>query len=346
MADSTPPVSSRPEPSRAGSWRRLALAAGVGALALAWGWQWYDGRSQLGELRDEVARRLRDSDTESRDARLVARQTEESLREAQAKLAQLEVKLAETRNQQNALEALYHEVSRNRDDWVLAETEQILTIAAQQLQLAGNVKAALAALQTADARLARPDRPQFAPLRRALAHDIERLKSAPAVDISGMAAKLDQLIATVDSLPLAQDARPPAHTEPAGTREERGWWAGLVSELLDGLKQLIRVENVERADPVLLNPSQKFFLRENLKLRLLDARLALLARDESAFRSDVKIAAGWLERYFDARSRGVASDSAVLRQLGAEGAGMSVPTIGESLSAVHGYKASRERAAR
>ena len=346
MADSTPQASAKPEPSRDRSWRTRVVAVGFGAVALALVWQWYDGRSQLGELRQEIARQLRDSDTESRDARLMARQTQEALRETQAKLAQLEVKSAETQNRQIALEGLYQEVSRSRDDWVLAETEQILTIASQQLQLAGNVKAALAALQTADARLARPDRPQFAPLRRALAHDIERLKTAPTTDVAGLAARLDQLIATVDSLPLAQDARPQARLGHAGTREERGWWANLVNEVLDGLKQLVRVENTERPDPVLLSPPQRFFLRENLKIRLLNARLALLARDEPTFRGDVKIAASWLERYFDVRSRDVALALTILKQLGPEGVGMTVPTIGESLSAVHSYKASRERVGR
>jgi len=340
MADTAPPA--RPEASKAGSWRTRAVAVGFGIVALAFAWQWYDGRNQLGELRGQV----RDSDTESRDARLAAKQAQEALRETQAKLAQLEVKLAETQNRQAALEALYQEVSRNRDDWVLAETEQILTIASQQLQLAGNVKAALAALQTADARLARPDRPQFAPLRRALAHDIEQLKKAPTTDVAGLAKKLDQLMVTVDSLPLAQDARPQARVEPAGTREERGMWANLANELLEALKQFIRVENVERPDTVLLSPPQKFFLRENLKIRLLDARLALLARDEPTFRGDVKIAAGWLERYFDVRSRGVASALATLKELGPAGVGMTVPAIGESLAALHGTKASRERAGR
>jgi uroporphyrin-3 C-methyltransferase len=343
MADSTPPVSARPEPTRAKSWRARTVAVGFGAVALALVWQWYDGRSRSGELQEQ----LRETDAASRDARIAARQTEESLRETQAKLAQLEVKLADTQSRQAALDALYQEISRSRDDWVLAETEQILTIASQQLQLAGNVKAALAALQAADARLARPDRPQFAALRRALAHDIERLKAAPAADVADLATKLDQLIVAADSLPLAQDARPRERSEPAATRqEERGIWTNLANEVLDGLKQLIRVENLERTDPVLLSPSQKFFLRENLKIRLLDARLALLARDETTFRGDVKIAGGWLERYFDVRSRGVASALATLKQFGSEGVGMAVPTISESLSAVHGYKTSRERAGR
>src|SRR6266849_7605792 len=147
-------------------------------VALLLVWQWYDGRSRIGALRDELAQRVRESEADSRDARLAARQAQEAAREAQAKLAQIEVKLAEFQNQQIGLETLYQELSRSRDEWVLAEIEQILAVASQQLQLTGNVQVALGALQTADARLARSGRPQFLPLRKVFARDIERLKTA------------------------------------------------------------------------------------------------------------------------------------------------------------------------
>jgi len=101
----------------------------------------------------------------------------------------LENKIAESQSQQVALEALYQELSRSRDEWALAEIEQMLTVAAQQLQLAGNVQAALLALRTAEGRLARSDRPQFMPLRRVLNRDIERLKAAPSLDVTGMALR-------------------------------------------------------------------------------------------------------------------------------------------------------------
>ena len=120
----------------------------------------------------------------------------------------------------------------------------------------------------------------------------------------------------------------------------------LGAEILSQLKQLIKIQNVERADPALLTPSQMFFLRENLKLRLLNARLALLARDELTYRSDLKLAASWLGRYFDARSKEVASAAGILKQLDSGGAGLSLPAIGDSLDAVRGYKASRERSGR
>jgi len=293
-------------------------------------------------LRDELAQRVRESESDSRDARLSARQAQEAAREAQAKLAQIEVKFAEFQSQQAGLETLYQELSRSRDEWVLAEIEQILTIASQQLQLTGSVHGALAALQTADARLARSGRPQFLPLRKVFARDIERLKTAPSLDVPALAVKLDQLIAGVDSLPLVQEARPQAPA--AAKREPEGLWEKLVADFLGELKQLVRIQNMEGADPALLSPPQAFFLRENLKLRLLNARLALLARDEATYRSDMKVAASWLERYFDTRSRPAAAMAVTLKQLGPGAIGVSLPTIGESLAAVRGYKPIRKQA--
>lgn len=309
-------------------------------------WQWYDARLQMSALREEIARRLRDTEADSRDARAAARQAQEGVREAQAKLAQLEAKLIESQNQQVALEALYQELSRSRDEWVLAEVEQILTIAVQQLQVAGSVGAALAALQTADSRLARSDRPQFIPLRKVIARDIERLKGTPSVDIPGLALKLDQVIAQVDQLPLALEERARPSAKARVTRTDEGLWKRLWLEIWGEVKQLVNVHRLDRPEPLLLSPSQAFFLRENLKLRLLNARLALLSRDQSVFRADLSLATTWIQRHFDARSRPVSSALGNLKQLGASAIGIELPGISDSLNAVRNYKVSREKAAR
>jgi uroporphyrin-3 C-methyltransferase len=322
----------------------LLVAIGFALVAAVFVWQRYDDRSERGALREETARRLRDSEDDSRDARLMARQAQDAQRETQAKLAQLESKLAESQSQQVALEALLQDLSRGRDEWVLAEIEQILIIASQHLQSGGGTQVALNALQAADARLSRSGRPQLQPLRKVLARDIERLKAVPNQGVPGLAARLDQLIAGVDSLALAQDARPQAAPVPA--RESQGLWERLGAEVLSEMKQLVRIQKVEGTEAVLLSPSQAFFLRENLKLRLLNARLALLARDETTYRNDLRLASTWLDRYFDRRAKDVASASATLKQLDSGGTGVSLPGIGESLDAVRAYKASRERPGR
>ncbi len=342
MENDTAPASGTERASKLKAWRISPTLTAFGLVALLFAWQWYDGHNRIGALRDELAQRVRESEGDSRDARLAARQAQEAAREVQAKLAQIEVKFAEFQNQQIGLESLYQELSRSRDEWVLAEIEQILIIASQQLQLTGNVHSALGALQSADARLARSGRPQLLPLRKVFARDIERLKTAPGLDVPGLAAKLDQLIAGVDSLTLVQEARPQAPA--AAKREADGLWERLVAELLGELRQLVRIQNMEGSDQALLSPPQAFFLRENLKLRLLNARLALLARDETAYRGDLKVAASWLERYFDTRSRAAVAMAVTLKQLGSDRIGVSLPTIGESLAAVRAYKPIRKQA--
>lgn len=344
MEDRAPSASEPRQSSKRGSRIGFSWALAFGLASLVLLWQWYDSRSRIEALRSELAQRVRDSEADSRDARLSAKQAQEAMREALAKVAQLDLRLSEYQNHQAGLESLYQELSRNRDDWVIAEIDQILTIAAQQLQVVGNVQAAVVALQTADARLAHSGRPQFLPLRKAFARDIERLKAAPGLDVSGIAMKLDQMIAGVDSLTLVQDMRP----QPVAPQQSapEGWWDKLVQELVGELRQLVRIQRVEGSDAALLSPPQAYFLRENLKLRLLNARIALLARDENSYRGDLDAAASWLARYVDTRSGAGASMAAGLRQLRAAGPGSLFPTIGESLAAVRGYKAPRERTAR
>jgi uroporphyrin-3 C-methyltransferase len=342
MEDRPPPES--PQLAKRGSRLGVPGAIAFVLVSLLFAWQWYDARARIEALRGELAQRVHDSEADSRDARLSAKQAQEAMREALAKVAQLDLRLSEYQNQQAGLETLYQELSRNRDDWVLAEIEQILTIASQQLQLVGNVPAALAALQTVDARLARSARPQFVPLRKALAHDIERLRAAPALDVPGIAVKLDQMIASVDSLPLAQEMRPqPAAAEKAAPE---GAWDRLVAEVAGELKQLVRIQRVDGADAALVSPPQAYFLRENLKLRLLNARVSLLARDEAAYRGDLDATQAWLVRYIDTRSGPGASMAAGLKQLRAAGTGPLFPNISESLVAVRSYKPPPERTSR
>jgi uroporphyrin-III C-methyltransferase len=325
-------------------WLPVAIAGlGVAVMLLAWGW--WGARSELVELREGVAKQLRESGAEARDGRTLAKEAQDAVRDALARIGALEAKLLESQSQQLALESLYQELSRSRDEWLLAEVEQTLAIAAQQLQLAGNVQAALTALQTADARLTRSDRPQFLPLRRVIARDIERLRNAPSLDVAGMTVRIDHVIAAVDQLPLlvegrAQGAAPDSEAAEASASGWQHAWRGLWVEL----KGLVRVQRLDASDPALIAPENRFFLRENLKLRLLHARLALLQRDEAAFRGDIKAAQNWLGLWFDGKAKPVATAAQTLAQLGAAAVNVELPTITDSLNAVRSLKLPRERA--
>ncbi len=329
------------------AWRVSVPALLVALLALGVAtWQWYDGRNEIGALRQELAKRLADTDTQSKKNRAVAEQVREAVTEAQAKLGVLESRLAESQNQQIALEALYQELSRNRDEWAYAEIEQSLFIASQQLQLAGNVKAALIALQTADARLQRMDRPQLIALRKAINRDIERLKAAPYVDTVAISVRLDGVINQVDRMPLVMEARPPQEQPaPAAKDGEGNLWTRFWRDTWAELKQLVRVQQMDRPDVAVLAPAQAYFLRENLKLRLIGARLALLARDSASYKADLKAARDWLNRYYDTGNNNVAHALGVLRGLHDAEVSIETPDISGTLEASRSMRLTRERGA-
>lgn len=335
--------SERELPTRA--WRVPVALVLLAAIAVVC-WQWYDTLSRLDAIRVELGQRLRASDTAVAESMMLAKQALEGTREAQVKLSVLENKIAESQSQQVALQALYQELSRSHDEWALAEIEQMLTLASQQLQLSGNVQAALLALRTAESRLARSNRPQFIPLRRVLNRDIERLKEAPNVDITGMALRLDRLIAGVDTLPLHFDGRTLTAPRPAVLAGAAGVWERVLVEVMNQLKQLVRIRVMDQPDAALLSPTQSFFLRQNLQLRLLDARMALLARDPARFRADLDTARAWMSRYYDTRARATAAALASLKQLEASSIDVELPTIADSLAAVRNLKVPREKAVR
>jgi len=342
-----------PAPDRIAAWRSWWSGARLGLLVLGllFAVGWWDSRSQVMALRAEMATRLKQEEDLSRQTQASAREAQERMRDALVKMAALETRLVESQSRQASLENMVQDLSRSRDDWALSEIEQTLTLAAQQLQLAGNVRGALLALQNADARLGRADRVQFIAVRRTLQKDIERLKALPQVDTAGIAIKLDTVIASADSLPLIFDEKlqPQAARSGPGAREAAGvkgtepsapsLWQRLRDDAWEQFRQLVRIRDIENADPVLLNPSQAFFLRENLKLRLLNARIALLQRNEALFRQDLASANQWLVRYFDVRSRAGAAAVSSLNALVASAVSIELPTLADSLNAVRNYKA-------
>ncbi len=313
----------------------LVLAAAVAAA-------WIDARNSQRALRLDVAKRLAEIEASEQASRAALKDAQENLREAQAKITLLENRLAESQTQQAALEALYRELAPSRDEWALTEIEQVLVLASQQLQFAGNISSALAALQLADSKLQRLDRPQFLPLRRALASDMDRLKAVPFVDVSGVSLRLDQAIAAVDTLPLALEERLPAPAPPVQAGDAPAW-RRFLRDIWQDVRQLVRIENLDRPEAPLLAPPQQYFLRENLKLRLLAARFALLFRDQAAFRGDLDAADAWLRKYFDVRAQPVQTVQLLVKQARATDMAIEVPDLARSLEAVRVLKLAREK---
>jgi len=317
-------------------WLLFIVAVGAGGYALYQQWRTTE------TLRVDVAQRLAAGDVAIAQSRARESDLANELRDAQAKLTLLEARVSEFQSQQASLEALYRELAPSRDELALSEVEQILVLASQQLSLGGNVQAALAGVQVADGKLARLDRPQLAPLRRALARDMDRLKAVPYVDVAGISIKLDQLTGTIDSLPLAKDERlPPPKAADAPAAETA--WLRFARDVWNDLRNVIRIEVSDRPAAPLVTPQQSFFLHENLRLRLLSARLALLSRDERAFKADIQAATSWLRQYFDLQSKSVQAALAMLAQQSAVPMPGEMPDLAASLDAVRTLKAVADR---
>ena len=315
-------------------WALIACAA----LALA-GWQWLETRSRMVSLQEEVAQRLSQADNAGKEDRGALKQMREQIDALQAKLGANESRLAEFQGQTEALKTLYQEVARSREETTLLEVEQAITLAGQQLQLAGNVQAAIFALRAADARLARLNRPQFLPLRKAVGRDLERLQALPVVDLAGMSWQIEQALLGIDKLPLSSYGRPAIPLENTLETPVLPWWQQAASDLWAELKGLIRIQRFDRDEAVLLAPGQEFFLRENLKLRLLNARLAMLSHDQATFRSELKAAQAILARHFVGEDKRVETLKLALRQLLTSELSIELPKLDASLAALRSLRA-------
>ncbi|MEW9584178.1 fused uroporphyrinogen-III synthase HemD/membrane protein HemX [Paraburkholderia sp. DGU8] len=320
----------------------IACAAGVGGFAL---------NRKVDRTQQQLVQRQQANDTQTNELRIKTEQALATVHQADAQVAQLEGKLADAQAAQQALQQQYADLARNRDDWTFAEVAQMLSAASQQLQLTGNTQLALFALQSADTRLAASDSPQAVAVRKAIAQDIDKLKAAPSTDLTGLAIKLDDAIDHVDSLPLAGEAPVPHATPHAATWADTAkvaaatgkprwevWLHQMTAGIAEQLTSLVQVRRIDNADAMLITPDQGYFVRQNLKLRLLSARIALLSRNQTTLKSDLTAAQSALTRYFDDSSRQTQTVIDLLKQVSAGSAAVELPNLDTSLQAVNQYR--------
>ena len=311
---------------RAFSFFLVLTALSLGASLLLW--------QKLSNIQEQLARQSADAGTNAVEARAMAKQAQELARESAARLTLAETRLAEVSLQRAQLEELIQNLSRSRDENLVADIEAGLRLAQQQAQLTGSVEPLLAALRTADQRLERSGQPRLSRARGAIARDIDRIRGANVSDVPGMLAKLDELVRVVDELPLAnavgvQKSVPAEHKAATGAVR---WWERVWIDVREEARNLVRVSRVDEPEAVLVAPQQAFFLRENLKLKLLNARLGLIARQTDSVRNDVASAAQALRKYFDQSARRTQAAAAMLQQVQGQLRVVELPRIDETLA--------------
>ena len=332
LPNPAPPALPEAAPART-RWAGFGFALAVVALVVA-AWQVVDTRQRLAELQQEFSRRQAEVDAATLEERGAQRALREQVETLQGKLGAVEGQVEAFDEQAAALQLLYQDISRGREEAALIEVEQAVALAGQQLQLAGNVPAAILALQLAETRLARVDRPLAATLRKSLRADLERLAAVPAVDTAALSGRLEQVLAGVDKLPPAAYGRPRDQDQKAEVPPAANWWARTGGAIWGEIRALIRIQRFDREEPALLAPGQDFLLRENLKLRLLNARLALLSRDQATWRGELKVAGEWLGRHFDSEDKAVQAARAELKQLSGVALAVELPNLDQTRSAL------------
>ncbi len=321
-------------------------------------------QQRIRTIEHELVRRQQESQSEAIEARAMAKQALELAHASEAKLALLDARVAETALQRSQLEDLIQQLSRSRDENVLADVDAAIRVAVQQSAITGSAEPMVAALHHADDRLARLNQPRLERVRRAIARDLDRTRAVAVTDVASLTIKLDEAVRMVDDLPLlAQPERkpvaPPPRTAsgparagstpaPAASTPGSEWtrWLGQAStnaieRVWIEVRSLLRVTRIESPEAMLIAPDQAWFLRENLKLRLLNARLALLSRQFDIAQSDLRDAKAALDRYYDHGSRRVIVASELIRQVTAQARQIVLPRPDETLAAIAAAQAGR-----
>lgn len=340
-------------------WAPLGVLAVVAVLALYVAWQ---TQQRVILLEQEQARRHQLIAEQAAEARVLAKQAQDVSRESAAKSALLEVRVAEVALQRSQLEELIQSLSRSRDENLVTDIEAAIRVALQQTAITGSAEPLVASLHSAEERLARVNQPRLESVRRALARDLDRVRSVGVADIASLLIKIDEVVRLVDDLPLLSTASaampaaasaprpavrmraaassPPPAKEPAAEADAGTWhrWMAVarqpLQDLWAGLRSLLRVTRISQPEAILIAPEQSFFLRENLKLRLLNVRLALLSRQYDTAQVDLQVAQAALARYFDTSSRRTAVAQELLNQAVTQGRMSPVPRPDETLAAL------------
>jgi len=320
---------------------------------------------KLSNIEELLAKQSAQSNAQSLEAKVSSKDAQELARETAAKLALLDAKVMEVALQRTQLEDLMQSLSRTRDENLIAELESMLRLGQQQAQLMGSAQPLISALKTAEQRLSKTSQPKLLAIDKALLKDLDRIKSTPVLDTPALLLKLDQLVQKLELLPLLNEPQnsftsqveeqtnklaiqdKSGQTQNANTPltpkswaesirgNSAGWLDSLSSNIWSQLKGLVRVSKINQPEASLLTPSQGYFLKENLKLRLLNAKLGLLAHQISSFKADLSESQKDFDKYFAMQSKQGQEVAALLKEIKELGAQPETPQIQDTWSAIN-----------
>ena len=340
-----------PAPAAPGwTWLSLLLAAaGLASGVLAW--------NKVQSMQEVLAQQTAQANAQAQQAQTAAKEAQDQVLAANARLTVAEARLAEVSLQRGQLEELVHKLSRTREDTLALDLEAAMRLAVQQAQLTGSTAPLIASLKSASKRIEGAAQPSLVLVQRAMERDLERLRQAPIVDTTSLLTRLDEVLRLIDDLPLQnglptapEDIAPARHTTAPSAHSEPAtgwqWWQTRSAALWQGLREeagsLLRVSTISGPEAALLSPEEGVFLRENLKLQLLNARLAILGRQYSAAITDLAAVQASLGKYFVAKARRTQGAKTTLIQLQEQLRTSQQPSLDDTLTALANATAIQE----
>lgn len=305
-------------------------------------WLWQQQSTQTDTLNNTVKQSLKGYEGDSQQSLAVAKQADERTVELQAKTLLLEEKITQAVEQQTEMQSLLGKMHDAKAENMTSEVEKLVNLADQQLKFSGNIKSAMLALEAADIPLAQSGAPEFIDIREALGNDLQALKEFPAVDMGALSDQLESLMQLTDALPLLQDQNGMTDHESIAAEAEPEGKQTIQENLWKTFKQFIMVEKIDSAAEPLVNVEQKFYLKQNIKLRLLTARIALLQRNAAVFNQDLSAVKLWLQQYYDLQHPNAEKVLALIDGLQGTELGVALPSLQASLDAIAQYQASKE----
>lgn len=319
----------------------IALLALAGA-----GYAWWFAQ----ELRHDVATQVAKVDASAKEGNTVARLAGEQNQEMSSRVHVLQGKVAELEAQRSQIDAMLSKIAWAKDENLLVDVDSAIQLGQQQSQLTGSVQPLLAALLSAEKRLKTSSLSHLVPVQMAVERDIEAIRKAEVSDVPALAQRMDSVLNTVGTLPLQSDKiQAPRATPTTPIASTGAWWERLWQGATNTVHGLVRVRDINGRDAALLAPDQAMYVREHLRLRLLNARMALLARYATVARNDVKESKALVEAYFQKDTPLVQNTLQTLEELESNIHSTELPTINGTLDALakaHAVAAAQAKAAR
>lgn len=357
-------------PTRSGLRIALVLVVIV-ALALAGG-LWYQQKI-FKRVNADLESRMASASSVASQAREQAQQAVALAQSQAQQLGALQASLRESQAHYQSLEQAFQTLTDSGSDLALVnDIDHLVTIAHQQLALGGNVANAIVALETAQARLARANRSSLASLQQTINGDLDRLRMAATVDVPTLSRQLDTLGGLIATAPLlvpdaAAPGLPAAAPAPAdggaaaqhGDRSDNtangaGWWrqaaagvrawsAGTWASLRHDMGQFISIRRADNPAALLMSPDQASQLRENLRLRVMTAQLALLMRQPGVWKSETRALAQALDTRYDKQAAETRQARKIAEGLADTAIDEKLPTVANSLQALQALRDARAK---